>query len=62
MKFEFYRTTMEKGMFQASAVAKVGDCVDVTKSDFKFDVKVRSPIYIVLAYFLLRNNFLQIFF
>ncbi len=35
---------METGMFQASAVAKVGDCVDVTKSDFKFDVKVRFPI------------------
>ncbi len=40
---------MKKGILQASAVAKVGDCVDVTKSDFKFDVKVSFSTYNVLT-------------
>ncbi len=47
--FRFCRTTMKKGILQASAVAKVGDCVDVTKSDFKFDVKVSPSAYNVLT-------------
>ncbi len=47
--FHFCRTTMKKGILQASAVAKVGDCVEVTKSDFKFDVKVSPSAYNVLT-------------